>query len=461
MGYRGITLPADSRMARSDFVFGVATSAFQIEGAADQRLESIWDRFCQQPGAIRDNSNGQIACAHLAHWQEDVAMIHSLGVDAYRFSVSWPRVMHANGQLNQQGVDFYLKLLDQLQALDIKPFVTLYHWDLPQHLDEQGGWLSRDTAFRFRDYCDAISRAFGERVHSYATLNEPYCSAYLSYELGIHAPGKKHRPSALQAAHHLLLAHGLAMEVLSQNSPNALNGVVLNLSPCHSATARAEDVQAADYADQYFNQWYLQPILEGQYPALMQQIPEQDRPTIQDGDLATIAQPLDYLGVNYYTRGVYFRESDEWFTAVEPRYVPLTDMGWEIYPQGLQEVLLNIHQRYSLPPIYITENGAALPEEWQQQQVLDHARIDYLDQHLSALDTAMKQGVDVRGYFAWSLMDNFEWAEGYLKRFGLVHVDFETQKRTLKSSALAWRHMLQRRRAANGLNDKRPIENRG
>lgn len=449
MSHRGITLPADSRLTRNDFVFGVATSSFQIEGAADQRLPCIWDTFCRQPGTIKDQSDGLIACDHVNRWRDDLELIDSLGVDAYRFSVSWPRVINEDGSIRQQGMDFYQRLVDVLLEKGLKPFATLYHWDLPQYLADKGGWLNRDTAYRFQDYAAMFSRTLGERVHSYATLNEPYCSAYLGYELGIHAPGMKKRAFALQAAHHLLLAHGLGMQVLQQNAPKALNGIVINLSPCHSATDRSEDVQAAKDADQYFNRWYLDPVLSGRYPELMQRLPAEDLPTMQDGDLKQIAQPLDFLGVNYYTRGVYYRGDSDYFSAVEPRYVPLTDMGWEIYPEGLTEILLDIHQRYRLPPVYITENGAALPEQIDNQKVLDSSRIDYFDRHLHALHEAIAKGVDVRGYFAWSLMDNFEWAEGYERRFGIVHVDFETQARTLKSSALAWRHMLQRRRAAN------------
>ena len=441
-----IELPIDSPMRSPGFLFGISTSSFQIEGATDSRLESIWDRFCDTPGKILDGSNGKTACEHVRRYEEDVALMANLGVDAYRLSISWPRVINRDGSLNAQGLGFYKNLLDCLNKNDIKPFVTLYHWDLPQFLEERGGWLNRDIAFRFRDYVDIVSRELGERVYSFATLNEPLCSARLSYELGLHAPGFKDRGMAKQAAHHLLLAHGLAMPVLRENCPNAMSGIVLNLTPCHPVSDSEADRQAAEWADHDFNQWYAQPVLSGGYPALYEQLPDHERPEVMDGDFEKICQPLDFLGVNYYTRGLFRAAAESLFENVSPAGVPLTDMGWEIYPEGLDEVLAMLYSKYDVPPVFITENGIAIKGETPDGNIHDPERTRYLATHLQALDRAMKAGADVRGYFAWSLMDNFEWNYGFSRRFGLVHIDYSSQKRTLKASGQAFREMLKRRR---------------
>lgn len=432
-----ILLPNDSALLQHRFTFGVATAAFQIEGAAALREPCIWDTFCAEPGRIRDGSDGLVACDHFHRWRDDLALIASLGVDAYRFSIAWGRVIRADGSVNAEGIAFYLALLDELQTRNIKAYVTLYHWDLPQYLQDKGGWLNRETAYRFAEYADIVSRAFGDRVYSYATLNEPFCSAYLGYEAGIHAPGVQNRQAGRQAAHHLLLAHGLAMPILRRNCPQALTGIVLNFSPCFAATTSAADQQAAWLADQYHNHWYLQPLLEGCYPDLTGHLASTDLPQMLAGDLDIIAQPLDFLGVNYYTRTVFTARDDGWFSDVKPSQPPLTDMGWEIYPQGLTEILVQLQQRYTLPPIYITENGAAMVDTLQEGSINDVARLEYYQQHLLATDAAIRAGVDVRGYFAWSLLDNFEWAEGYAKRFGIVYVDYHTQQRTVKASGLA------------------------
>lgn len=442
-----ITVPETSRLHSKDFVFGVATASFQIEGAADSRLESIWDRFCATPGTIRDGSNGLVACDHYNRWQEDVDLIEHLGVDAYRFSLSWPRVIDQNGQISKTGITFYLNLLDRLNAKGIKPFVTFYHWDLPQHLQESGGWLNRDTAYKFRDYVDLVSKAFGDRVYSYATLNEPYCSAYLGYEVGIHAPGISGAQYGKKAAHHLLLAHGLAMEVLTRNSPNSLNGIVLNFSPCYSKTDKPEDIEAARLADAFLNQWYIGPILNGRYPDLMASLPVDHQPSIQDGDMEHISHAIDFLGVNYYTREFFQKGSPSGFQQAENLEGQKTDMGWEVFPQGLTDLLVSLTREYDLPPVYITENGAAMPDTIENGVVLDIERLAYYQSHLQAVDNAINQGVDIRGYFAWSLLDNFEWAEGYAKRFGIVHVDYETQKRTVKASGKAFGEFLKKRAA--------------
>jgi beta-glucosidase len=440
-----LTLPKTSPLMLKDFTFGVATSSFQIEGGVNQRLPCIWDTFCQTDGAIIDQSNGDIACDHYHLWKKDIEMIDSLGVDAYRFSIAWGRVMNQDGSANQEGINFYINLLDFLNEKNIKPFVTLYHWDLPQHIEDEGGWLYRETAFKFQQYTELVVKEFGERVYSYATLNEPFCSAYLGYEIGIHAPGMIGKEFGKKAAHHLLLAHGLAMKVLNAKSPNTLNGIVLNFTPCYPNTDSLEDINAAKFADDYFNQWYIKPIFDAQYPDILTQLPQAHHPEIHEGDLEIISHPIDFLGVNYYTRAVYQADSKEVFSQINLSNVPLTDMGWEIYPQGFSDLLISLNEKYTLPPIYITENGAAMPDQIDDNVVNDQTRVDYYNSHLNSVDYAINKGVNIKGYFAWSLMDNFEWAEGYLKRFGIVYVDYKTQVRTIKASGLAYRDLISNR----------------
>nr|BAU61814.1 beta-glucosidase [Colwelliaceae bacterium D8] len=427
-------LPLNSKMLKKDFTYGVATAAFQIEGGINERLPCIWDTFCATEGKIADQSNGSIACDHFTHWQEDIALIDSLGVDAYRLSVSWPRLITKQGELNPKGVKFYIDILDELKRRNIKAFVTLYHWDLPQHLEDNGGWLNRQTAYLFQHYADLVSKAFGDRVYSYATLNEPFCSAYLGYEVGVHAPGKVGKEFGKKAAHHLLLAHGLAIQVLNKNCPNALNGVVLNFTPCYPESNSVEDIAASSYADDYFNQWYLQPIMQGKYPEIINQLPKENQPEIHPGDMEIISATLDFLGVNFYTR-LFYKAPDESttdaFIELEHKE-PKTDIGWEIYPKALSELLISLNNKYTLPPIYITENGAAMADKLIDGEVNDLNRIDYYQKHLSEVDVAISHGVNIQGYFAWSLMDNFEWAEGYLKRFGIVYVDYESQEEMKK-----------------------------
>jgi beta-glucosidase len=437
-----ISLPQASTLRRPEFIYGVATASFQIEGGRQGRLPCIWDTFCAERDTIVDGSNGDVACDHFNRWQEDLDLIESLNVDAYRFSISWPRVMHSDGRLNEEGVDFYIQILDRLNAKGIKPFVTLYHWDLPQHLEDKGGWLNRETSYQFRDYVDKITQAFGTRVYSYATLNEPFCSAHLGYELGTHAPGKVGKQYGKKAAHHLLLAHGLAMPVIEKNSPQSKNGIVLNFTPTYPKSNSQEDINAAKMADEHLNHWYIKPLIDGAYPDLLASLPEQEKPEIQPGDLEIIAQPLDYVGINYYTRAIYQANGNKGYEQEVPTNVPMTDMGWEIYPQGFTDLLVSMNQRYTLPPVYITENGAAMKDEYAQGAVNDFARTTYFNEHLNAVHQACEQGVNIQAYFAWSLMDNFEWAEGYLKRFGIVHVNYDSQARTIKGSGYAYRDYL-------------------
>lgn len=440
-----LQLPSQSLMQTAQFTYGVATASFQIEGAANQRLASIWDTFCNTPGKIKDRSNGEIACDHFHLWEQDLDLIESLGVDAYRFSISWPRVIQQNGQINQQGVDFYLGLIERLNKKNIQPFATLYHWDLPQYLEDSGGWLNRDTAYRYQDYVDVISRALGDGVYSYATFNEPFCSAYLGYEIGIHAPGKVGKEFGKKAAHHILLAHGLGMQALNSNSPNSKNGIVLNFTPAYAATEKEADLAAAKKADDNFNHWYIKPLFDACYPELINELPTAELPAIEPGDMQIIAQPLDFLGVNFYTRAKYTADSNGGYLEIAPDGCPTTEMGWEIFPEAMTKLLTSLNQSYPLPEIYITENGAATDDKLVDNEVNDVDRLDYLQSHLNAVDKAINQGVNIQGYFVWSLMDNFEWAEGYEKRFGIVYVDYHTQQRTIKNSGLAYREFLQNR----------------
>ena len=438
------TLPLGSKMLSKQFTYGVATASFQIEGGVEHRLPCIWDTFCATEGKIADQSNGDVACDHFHKWSEDIDLIDSLGVDAYRLSLSWPRLIKEDGSLNEDGATFYINILDKLIAKGIKPFVTLYHWDLPQHLEDNGGWLNRDTAYKFAEYTDIVTKAFGDRVHSYATLNEPFCSSYLGYEVGIHAPGKVGKEYGRKSAHHLLLAHGLAMQVLKKNVPAAKNGIVLNFTPCYSATDSAADIAATQFADDYFNQWYIKPIFDKEYPAIINQLPKEHQPDIHDGDMEIIAQTIDFLGVNFYTRAIYKADEQEVFEQLEPPE-PRTDIGWEIYPQAFTNLLTDLDSKYSLPPVYITENGAAMADQLENAQVNDLDRVDYYQAHLNAVNDAIEAGVNIQGYFAWSLMDNFEWAEGYLKRFGIVYVDYVSQTRTIKQSGLLYRDLINSR----------------
>ncbi|MDC8832030.1 GH1 family beta-glucosidase [Alteromonas gilva] len=426
-----------SLLSQPDFVVGVATSSFQIEGGAEFREPCIWDTFCKVPGAIKDASDGHLACDHYSRWREDIAMVADLGFDAYRFSVCWPRIICADGSVNQSGLDFYISILDELKRRNLKAFVTLYHWELPQYLEDQGGWLNRNTAHAFATYTDVVSQAFGQRVDTYTTLNEPFCSAYLGYEAGIHAPGKKGAEYGKKAAHNLLLAHGLSMQVLARNVPHIRRGIVLNFTPFYAASASPDDERAVQLAHDHFNDWYLRPLLCGEYPDLLNQLPHNQRPDIQPGDMNVIAQPLDYLGVNYYTRSfVAWDDQTQFKILPPPDQAPVSAMNWEIFPDALRELLLKLDNDYTLPPLYVTENGMASDDQVVRGEVKDETRVNYLRDHMQALAQAMDAGVDIRGYFVWSLMDNFEWAEGYLKRFGIVHVDFTTQQRLPKQSAL-------------------------
>lgn len=427
------------------FVWGVATSAFQIEGAADVdgKGPSIWDDFCKQPGAIADASDGLLACDHYRRWQEDLDLIDSLGVDAYRFSVSWPRVRPGgSGAWNEKGLDFYERLVDDLLARGIKPYLTLNHWDLPSELQAKGGWTDRDTVHRFVEYAQGIDRRMGDRLATITTHNEPWVVAVLGYEQGIFAPGIKSRAAAAQASHHLLLSHGLALQALREQGSKARLGIVLNLSPVQSATDSTEDQAQAHLEDGKLLRWYMDPLFKGSYPQDVWAHLGADAPQLQAGDLDAIQTPMDFMGVNYYSRAVISAKGP-WDTKQSG--LSLTDMGWEVYPEGLTELLVRMHTDYAVPPLYVTENGGAFKDALQDGQVHDADRTDYIARHIDAVAHAMSQGVRMEGYMVWSLLDNFEWASGYAKRFGIVHVDYATQKRTLKDSALWYGAMLNAR----------------
>lgn len=424
------------------FVWGVATSAYQIEGAAheDGRAESIWDVFCRRPGAIADGSNGERACDHYRRLEVDLDLIASLNVGAYRFSIAWPRVQPlGRGAWNEPGFAFYERLIDGLLKRGIAPHLTLYHWDLPQALQEQRGWPERATAARFAEYAAEVARRLGDRAASIVTINEPWVVATLGHEAGIFAPGQKNRKAAMQAAHHLLLGHGLALQAMRAQASKAQLGIVLNQSPIHAASGSAADRDQARLDDGLLIRWYMDPLLRGSYPQDVLAHLGADAPQVRSGDMGIIGEPLDVLGINYYTRSIVAAGG---VTAAPQLGSELTDMGWEVHPDGLTELLERLHADYRLPPIYITENGAAYPDQLAGGRVDDKARINYLRAHIDAVAAALDAGVNVRGYFVWSLLDNFEWAHGYTKRFGLVYVDYATQQRTLKDSAFWYRDFL-------------------
>ena len=431
----------------ADFVWGVATSSFQIEGAAtlDGKGPSIWDTFCRVPGAIADGSNGDIACDHVHRWAADLDIVQGLGVDAYRFSVSWPRVQPTgSGAWSTAGLDFYERLIDGLLERGVAPYLTLNHWDLPQALQDQGGWANRDTVHRFVDYARGMAARFGDRVASITTHNEPWVMANLGHETGIFAPGIQDRRQAMQVAHHLLLSHGLALQALRADGCACALGIVLNLSPVQPASPTPADIAQAHFEDGRLVRWYMDPLYRGRYPQDIVDFLGTDAPEVAPGDMAAIAQPMDFMGLNYYSRAVASAQGP-W--DVRQSGLELTDMGWEIYPEGLTELLLRLHRDYTVPPLFVTENGAAFKDTLLDGRIDDAGRTGYIASHIAAVGEALRLGVPMAGYMVWSLLDNFEWASGYEKRFGIVHVDYATQQRTLKDSALWYRDFLQQQQA--------------
>lgn len=431
-----------------DFIWGAATASYQIEGAAleDGRGECIWTRFSHTPGKVLNGDTGDVACDHYHLYPEDVALMRDLGIGAYRFSISWPRVIPAGtGALNPAGLDFYDRLVDAICAAGITPWVTLYHWDLPQALQDRGGWTNPEIIGWFADYTDVVTRRLGDRVQNWFTHNEPFCTAFLGHLWGAHAPGLTDPQAAFRAAHHALIAHGEAVPVIRRNVPGAKAGIVLNPSPQVSATDHPEDVRLAQRGDAMTNRLFLDAVFKGQYPADLIEFAG----ALTDGiDLSAVQKAsvkCDFLGINYYMRWVIAHvpgKPDEQTYAFPPD-AEFTAMGWEIYPQGLTDMLTRIHREYGPIDLYITENGAAFDDPEPTNGVVeDPRRVAFLRGYLAAAEAAIAQGVPLKGYFVWSLLDNFEWGYGYSKRFGIYHVDFQTQKRTPKQSALFYKRLI-------------------
>jgi beta-glucosidase len=422
------------------FLWGTATAAYQIEGAhdADGKRPSIWDTFSHLPGKVFENQNGDIACDHYHHYRDDIATMADLGLNAYRFSVSWPRVIPGGiGAANPKGLDFYSKLVDALLQRRIRPFITLYHWDLPQAMEDRGGWGARDTAAAFGEYAALMGRTLGDRVKDWITLNEPLASMSAGYVFGIHAPGKQDPQLAFQVSHHLNLAHGQAVRALRSTVSGARVGITEVSLPVYPASDSEADRAAAQRYDGMVNRWYWDPPLRGSYPADVLDRLGPLAPTIADGDLQLVSPPIDFFGHNSYSRAVVKDDPSSMMmgaTQVPPDGKPQTEMGWEIYPDHLYDALTRITRDYGAPDIYITENGSAFADEVVNGAVNDPQRIDYLRTHLRAAHRAIQDGVKLRGYFCWSLLDNFEWSFGYSKRFGILYVDYPTQRRIVKAS---------------------------
>ncbi|SBU90496.1 beta-glucosidase [Streptomyces sp. Ncost-T6T-1] len=432
----------------ADFTWGVATAAYQIEGAVaeDGRSPSIWDTFSHTPGKVDGGDTGDIACDHYHRVPEDIGLIKQLGADAYRFSIAWPRVVPGgDGPVNKAGLDFYDRLVDGLLEAGVTPFATLYHWDLPQVLQDRGGWTVRETSEHFAAYASHVVERLGDRVKDWATLNEPLCSAWIGHLEGRMAPGLTDLTAAVRASYHLHLGHGLAVQAIRAASSDARVGIVNNLSPIEPASASEADLAAARRADGHINRWWLDPILGRGYPQDMVEEYGVELP-LQPGDLETIAAPLDWLGLNYYFRQIVTADPDGTAPRAKQVSVPgarLTHMDWEVHAEGLEQLLLRLTEEYGVGRIYVTENGSAYEDVVAADgSVHDPERVRYLEEHLAACARAVAGGAPLAGYFAWSLMDNFEWAYGYDKRFGLVHVDYATQRRTVKSSGLRYAELV-------------------
>ena len=423
----------------ADFTWGAATSSYQIEGAIHEggRGESIWDRFCDVPGKVLNRDNGATACDFYHRYPDDILLMRELGITSFRFSIAWPRILpNGTGAVNQAGLDFYDRLVDALLEAGIAPCATLYHWDLPVMLEDIGGWPSRELIGPFAEYTEVVAARLGDRVTRWITHNEPWVIGWLGYGKGEHAPGLESRKLALAASHTLLVSHGHAVEVLRNLSPGSEVGITLNLQPVFPADDTEGDHAAARYVDGYHNRWYLDPLYKGSYPADMLELYGDDAPDVLDGDMALAMTPTDYLGINYYTRHVVA----EGASATEPRYIrdpdaDYTTMGWEVYPDGLRALLVSLHEDYAPPALQITENGAAYNDPAPVGGIVDDPeRAAYYAKHVTAMGDAIEAGVPLTAYYAWSLMDNFEWAFGYDQRFGLIHVDFDTLERTPKAS---------------------------
>jgi beta-glucosidase len=421
--------------------WGTATASYQIEGATteDGRGLSIWDTFSKTPGKVLNGDNGDVACDSYHRYEEDVQLMKELGIDVYRFSVAWPRIFpNGTGEVNQAGLDYYHRLVDELIENGIEPMCTLYHWDLPQALQDKGGWNNRETIDAFVKYSEVMFKEFSGKIKYWITLNEPWCISFLSNYIGVHAPGNKDLQLATQISHHLLVAHGETVKKFRELGVDGEIGFAPNTTWLQPYSNKQEDIDACRREIAWFIEWFMDPVFKGEYPAFMVEWFENKGVTldIQDGDLAIINQPVDFLGINYYTGNVArYKENGGLLDSefIEMGY-ERTDIGWPIFPEGFYNVLTHITDRYGSVPIYITENGSCYNDEPVEGRVKDEGRIEYLKQHLTALSRAIESGVNVKGYLTWSLMDNFEWAEGYSKRFGIVHVNYRTLERTKKDS---------------------------
>lgn len=435
-----------------DFIFGVATAAYQIEGAYNLggRTASIWDTFAKTKGKVLNMDNGDMACDHYKRYKEDVQLMKKLGVDSYRFSIAWPRIFPAKGEYNSDGMEFYKNLLIELKANGIKTSVTLYHWDLPQWAQDLGGWEVRESVEWFLEYAEKSFAELDDLVDSWITHNEPWCASILSNLIGEHAPGKKSVGAAIKVAHHLLLSHGMAVKSYRRSGYKKPIGITLNLTPTYSATESFEDRLAASNMDGQFNRWFLDPLFKRQYPNDIVNVYASryaDFSFIKEGDLEIISEPCDFLGINYYSRGImeFDTKSIGLFTAAYSDY-PKTGMGWDISPKEFVDLIKMVREKYTDLPIYITENGSAWEDTIVDGRVKDTERVDYLVKHLEAVREMNQLGLNVAGYYCWSLLDNFEWAFGYDRRFGIVHVDFETQKRTKKDSFFKYQEIIRENR---------------
>ena len=444
-------LPSDAFPA--DFVWGAATASFQVEGAAneDGRGESVWDRFCATPGKVRNGDTGTIACDFYHRYRDDIALMRELGLGAFRFSIAWPRVLpEGRGKVNEKGLDFYDRLADELLGNGITPFVTLFHWDTPQALEDRGGWPARATVEAYCAYVEAVADRLGDRVKHWITHNEPWVVAWVGHGWGHHAPGRTSDADALATAHHLLLSHGRAVQILRERAPGSEVGITLNLDHVYAAGDDDGDRKAAEWVDGFHNRWFLDPIFKGGYPADMLDAWAEIAPPIEDGDLETIAQPIDFLGVNNYTSPLVAADMHDGNRSrfIRREDVDRTDMGWEVVPEGLRDMLLRVARDYAPKAIYVTENGAAFPDVREHDgSVGDPERQAYLDAYIAAAGEALAGGAPLRGYFAWSLLDNFEWAWGYWKRFGLVYIDYATLERVPKGSFYWYRDLIAAQRA--------------
>ncbi|PFG02888.1 GH1 family beta-glucosidase [Bacillus sp. es.036] len=442
-----------------DFTFGTATSSYQIEGAHNEggRTPSIWDMFCDIPGKVHQQHNGNVACDHYHRYEEDIQIIKELGVDSYRFSIAWPRIFPAKGDYNPEGMAFYKTLAKRLREEGIKPAVTLYHWDLPMWAHEEGGWVNRDSVEWFLDYAKVCFRELDGLVDSWITHNEPWCAGFLGYHMGVHAPGHTNLDEAVRAVHHMLLSHGEAVNLLKNEFASTTSiGITLNLSPVYPKTDSVNDRLAANNSDGYSNRWFLDPVFKGSYPVDMMNLFSKyvhNFDFIQDGDLQTISTQCDFFGINFYSRGlVEFNAANDFMTQGAYSDYEKTGMGWDIAPNEFKDLIRRLRNEYTDLPIYITENGAAYDDKVEDGRVHDQNRIDYVEKHLQAVSDLNEEGMNIQGYYLWSLLDNFEWSFGYDKRFGIIYVNYETQERIWKDSALWYADIVKNRGSVLPLN---------